>query len=124
MRSLRKILRTCSRKSPKALRASEEQLFLYSKPLEDVYPKPANSFTIMPCRVPLQYHIVQAAVEHLYSTDIVRQIMNEGNLNDSDTILDSPIGRYSTLIYPECLPERLETVTLIIEGGTLYDGML
>lgn len=78
----------------------------------------------MPCRVALQDHRTQAAVKRLYSDDLWKQTLNEAGMNASVDTLDSPIGRWSTLIFPDCLPERLETVTLVIEGATLYDGTL
>jgi hypothetical protein len=48
------------------------------------------------------------------------QIANKDKLNSAT---DSPIGRFSALVYPECLPDRLETVAFIIEASFLFDGM-
>lgn len=120
-RSLYKFLHIRSRK-PRTLTTSGEELFLYSKPLDDAYIKPTNSFTVLPCRVPLQDHGVRVAVRRLYSDEDVIQIMKESRLESSDASTDSPIGRYSTLLFPDCLPERLEAVTFLIEAGFLYDG--
>lgn len=110
-------------KSSKTLTAPREESFTYSQPLEDAYPKPTKSFTTLPCRVPLQDHAVRAAVDRLFNDEDMMKIVNKDMLDSSSTATDSPIGRYSALLYPDCLPDRVETVAFIIEAGFLYDGM-
>lgn len=105
-------------------RDDPEELFSYSKPLEEVYPKPTNSFTILPCRVPLQDEAVRTAVHRLYSDKGIIKSINKDRLESAVSSTDSRIGRYSTLIFPECLPERVEIITSVIEAGFLHDGML
>ncbi|OBT87521.1 hypothetical protein VE02_03757 [Pseudogymnoascus sp. 03VT05] len=38
--------------------------------------------------------------------------------------LNSPIGHFVTLAFPECIPTRLEIVTLIVETGALLDDII
>ncbi|KAJ6002734.1 hypothetical protein N7451_005281 [Penicillium sp. IBT 35674x] len=38
--------------------------------------------------------------------------------------LNSCIGYATSVLFPECLPERLDTVTMVLELGTIYDDMV
>ena len=123
-RSIRKFLRIRPRKPLKIRMTSEEELFLHSKPLEDACPKPIDSFTVMPCRVPLQDDGVRTAAQRLYDDETLMQIIDKGTVESSIASLDSPVGHFVSLAFPECLPQRLEMVTYVMETGTLFDGML
>ncbi|KFZ21954.1 hypothetical protein V502_02902 [Pseudogymnoascus sp. VKM F-4520 (FW-2644)] len=78
----------------------------------------------MPCRVGLQDDGVRAAVQRLYDDETVMKMLNKSTIESSIAGLDSPIGHFATLVYPECIPERLEMVTFIMETGTLFDDIL
>jgi hypothetical protein len=123
-RSIRKLLRILSRKEPKVQTTSEEEPFIYSKPLQDVYPKPVGSFTVLPCRIGLQDDGVRAAIQRLNDDGTVMGKLNKGTIESSIAKLDSPIGHFVTLAFPECIPTRLEIVTLFVETGALLDGLL
>lgn len=122
-RSIRKLLRILSRKQPEAQTTSEEEPFIYSKPLQDVYPKPSGSFTVLPCRIGLQDDGVQAALQRLDDGTMMGKSNND-TVELSIAKLNSPIGHFVTLSFPECIPTRLEIVAFIVEAGTLLDGLL
>ena len=122
-RSIRKLLRILSRKQPEAQTTSEEENFIYSKPLEDAYPKPVGSFAVLPCRIGLQDDGVRAAIQRLDDGTVMGKL-NRDTTESSIAKLNSPIGHFVTLAFPEGIPARLEIVTLIIEMGTLLDGLL
>lgn len=102
--------------------ASIDESFTHSRPLGDAHTKPTKSFTILPCRIPLKDHAVRVAVSRLYNDEDMLRIASRDILDVSFHATDSPIGRYSALLFPDCIPERLETVAFIIEAGFLYDG--
>lgn len=102
--SIRKFFRLRSRIHLGARTTFQEDLFPLSKPLEDAYPRPIDGFTIMLCRVPLQDGGAQDALERLYRDVAVIQTLNNCSMR---SVSDSPIGHYATLVFPECLPERL-----------------
>ncbi|KFX89132.1 hypothetical protein O988_08748 [Pseudogymnoascus sp. VKM F-3808] len=123
-RSIRKLLRILSRKQPKAQATPEEEPFIYSKPLQDAYPEPSGSFTVLPCRIGLQDDGVQAAIRRLDDDGTVIGKLNNGTNEPSIAKLNSPIGHYVTLTFPECIPTRLEIVTLFVETAALLDDVL
>lgn len=124
-RSFRKLRQILSRNDTKPqIAPGEETSFLYSRPLEDAYPKPTDSFTVLPCRVPLQDDGVRAAIQRLYNDETVMQLVHKGATESSISGLGSPIGHYAALAFPECIPKRLELVTFIMETATVFDSML
>lgn len=94
----------------------------HSQPLEDAFPKPENSFTVLPCRIHTQNDKAQAAAEHFYQEEAVRLLVNDYGRREPS--LKSPIGHSASLFFPECLPERLETVAIVLEICAIQDGML
>ncbi|OBT63401.1 hypothetical protein VE03_07123 [Pseudogymnoascus sp. 23342-1-I1] len=123
-RSIRKLLRILSREQPEAQTTLEEEPFIYSKPLQDAYPKPLGSFTVLPCRIGRQDDGVQAAIQRLDDDGTVMGKLNNDTIEPSIAKLNSPIGHFVTLGFPECIPTRLEIVTLIVETGTLLDDVM
>ncbi|KFY96141.1 hypothetical protein V498_02873 [Pseudogymnoascus sp. VKM F-4517 (FW-2822)] len=124
-RSIRKLPGIRSRKSLETrTTTSEEGVFRYSKPLEEVYPKSTDSFTILPCRVGLQDDGVRGAVQRLYADSTIMKTLNKSTMGSSIAGLDSPFGHFASLIYPECIPERLEIAAMIVETGTILDDIL
>ena len=78
----------------------------------------------MPCRVPLYDDAVQSTVQRLYSDQMATIFIHKSGLGSAVSGTDSPLGRYWALMFPECLPERLEVVAYITELAILYDGTL
>ncbi|KFY09763.1 hypothetical protein V491_07989 [Pseudogymnoascus sp. VKM F-3775] len=123
-RSTRKLLRIISRKKPEVQTIWEEKPFIYSKPQQDACPKPVGSFTILPCRIGLQDDGVRAAIQRLYDDGAVMGKISKETMEPPVAKLASPIGHFVTLGFPECIPARLEIVTLIVETGTLLDDII
>lgn len=121
--SVRSFFRIRSRKPLETLTTSEEELFLYSKPLEDAYPRPIDSFTVIPCRVGLKDDGVRAAAQRLYGEETVIKMLSKRTSGSSIAGLESPMGHFATLVYPECIPERLDMVAYVLEMGNLFDGV-
>lgn len=93
--------------------------FLYSEPLENVHHPPPRAFTTIPSRLHKQdAQAVESA--KLFGAEM----MSAMSQRRSDLpCVGSCIGHMSSLLYPECLPERLDTVAMILEGATIHDGM-
>jgi hypothetical protein len=93
--------------------------FLHSEPLENVHQRPSGAFTVLPSRLHKQdAQTVESA--KLFSTEMMAAISGRSDL---PCHVGSCVGHMSSLLYPECLPERLDTVAMILEGGTIHDGM-
>jgi hypothetical protein len=92
--------------------------FLHSEPLENVHHRPSRAFTTLPSRLhKLDAQTVESA--KLFSTEMMSSI---SQLRSDLPCLGSSVGHMSSVLYPECLPERLDAVAMILEGATIYDG--
>jgi hypothetical protein len=100
---------------------SEADFFLYSDLLENVHQEPTNSFTTMPCRIHKQDDIAVAAAQRL-SREWATMTNEAVELTGSLTY--SPIGDIVSLVFPECLPERLDIIACMMELALLYDGRI
>lgn len=93
--------------------------FLYSEPLENVHHPPPRAFTTIPSRLHKQdAQAVESA--KLFSTEMMSAISQR---RSDLPCVGSSIGHMSSLLYPECLPERLDAVAMILEGASIHDGM-
>lgn len=78
-----------------------------------------DCFTTLTPRIHKYDHVAQRG-----SDRFVQDLTASLNLDEPQTsYLSSPVGNYASFLYPECLPERLETVAYLTELGNLHDGM-
>lgn len=78
-----------------------------------------DCFTTLTPRIHKYDHVAQRG-----SDRFVQDLTAALNLDEPQTsYLSSPVGNYASFLYPECLPERLETVAYLTELGNLHDGM-
>ncbi|TPR02714.1 2-methylcitrate dehydratase [Aspergillus niger] len=77
-----------------------------------------DCFTTLTPRIHKYDHVAQRG-----SDRFVQDLTAALNLDEPQTsYLSSPVGNYASFLYPECLPERLETVAYLTELGNLHDG--
>lgn len=99
---------------------SEADAFFHSEPLDDVQFQGCAVFTTFPSRVhKLNAQTVESAK---LSTFEITSVMGQWQPG-LPCKLDSPVGHATSLFFPECLPARLDTITMVLELRTIYDGM-
>ncbi|RAK98539.1 geranylgeranyl pyrophosphate synthase [Aspergillus ibericus CBS 121593] len=77
-----------------------------------------DCFTTLTPRIHKYDHVAQRG-----SDRFVQDLTAALNTDEPQTsYLSSPVGNYASFLYPECLPERLETVAYLTELGSLHDG--
>lgn len=94
--------------------------FCHSEPLENDHQRPSEAFTTLPSRLHKQ------DVERVESVKLCSaEMMSAFSRLPSDFScrLDSSLGHASSLLFPECLPERLDALVMILEGAASHDGM-
>ena len=74
----------------------------------------------MPCRIHQQNDIAAATAKRV---NVEWATVTKEAVESTDVIAGSPIGYASSLLFPECLPQRLETITSLIQLGGHYDGI-
>ncbi|PWY75216.1 geranylgeranyl pyrophosphate synthase [Aspergillus sclerotioniger CBS 115572] len=90
----------------------------YSQPLPEDDEHLKECFTTLTPRIHKYDHVAQRG-----SDRFVQDLTAALNSDEPQTsYLSSPVGNYASFLYPECLPERLETVAYLTELGSLHDG--
>lgn len=99
---------------------ADADAFLHSEPLDDAQLQECDVFTTFPSRVhKLNAQTVEAAKLANYEITSAMGQWKPG----LPCKLNSSIGYATSVLIPECLPERLDTVTMGLELATIYDGM-
>lgn len=94
--------------------------FCHSEALENDHHRPLEAFTTLPSRLHKQdAHGVESV--KLLSAEMMVSISQLPS--DFRCRLDSDVGHVSSLLFPECLPERLDAVAMILEGAAFQRGM-
>ncbi|KAJ5559948.1 hypothetical protein N7513_002347 [Penicillium frequentans] len=100
---------------------SDAEVYFHSEPLDDVQLQECDVFTTFPSRV---HKLNAQTVESAKLTNFeITSAMGQWKPG-LPCKLNSRIGYATSVLFPECLPERLDTVTMVLELGTIYDDMV
>ncbi|KAJ6085824.1 hypothetical protein N7486_010105 [Penicillium sp. IBT 16267x] len=100
---------------------SDADAFIHSEPLDNVQLQERDAFTTFPSRIhKLNAQTVESAK---LSNFEITSVMGQWQPGLACK-LDSCIGHATSLLFPECLPVRLDTVTMVLEPCTIYDDMV
>jgi hypothetical protein len=102
-------------------RSRSSPAFIYSNPYEATHSRPSAAFTTLPSRLHKQDAQAVKSAE-MFSKEVSSALPQDAL--GSACRLNSCVGHLSSLVYPECLPERLPDVAMILEAGTIHDGIL
>lgn len=102
-------------------RSGSSSAFLHSDPYESTHSRPSAAFTMLPGRLHRQDAQAVKSAE-MFSKEVSSALPQDAL--GSACRLNSCVGHLSSLLYPECLPERLADVAMILEAATLHDGIL
>ncbi|KAH3089977.1 hypothetical protein KXW78_000576 [Aspergillus fumigatus] len=101
-------------------RSGSSSAFLHSDPYESTHSRPSAAFTMLPGRLHRQDAQAVKSAE-MFSKEVSSALPQEAL--GSACRLNSCVGHLSSLLYPECLPERLADVAMILEAATLHDDV-
>lgn len=99
---------------------SDAEFFCHSEPLCNVHNRPSEAFTILASR--LHKHNAQIVESATFFSAEIKSKFSQSATGPA-CYLNSSIGHCASLLYPECLPERIDAVAMIVEGGAIHDGM-
>lgn len=94
--------------------------FCHSEPLENDPQRPSEAFTTLPSRLHKQ-DVERVESVKLFSTEMMSAISQPQS--DFSCHLDTSLGHASSLLFPECLPERLDALVMVLEGAAIHHGM-
>ncbi|OJJ46868.1 hypothetical protein ASPZODRAFT_141650 [Penicilliopsis zonata CBS 506.65] len=90
----------------------------YSRVIDDEEQKTQNGcFTTLPIRIHKEDHVAEEGSQRFVQD--LNYIVTDKTAPKTGC-LSSPVGNYASVIYPECLPDRLEVVAYLTELGYLH----
>jgi len=98
----------------------EEEMWLCSRELGSEEVKKTGCFTTLPVRINNRDEIANDATLRLVKDWAAYTGVTELNMT---RVSLSPVGNFSCLVYPETLPERLDSVAYMSDLFFLIDGM-
>lgn len=97
------------------------ETWAHSQPL-DLEGQQNDCFTTLTPRIHKYDHVAQRGSDRFIED--LNAALGSDSEKRKESYLTSTVGNYSSFLYPECAPEKLELVAYLTELANFHDGML